>query len=72
MHTEIDTIKITMTVQEAREFSEQMAIVFAHFEAAVNAVANTTIEQLMLDYPAVSKFYQMLKIYSNPKQDLPF
>ena len=68
MQTEIDTIKIQMTVQEAKEFSEQMNALFNHFCGAVNAVGATTIEQLMLDYPAVSEFYQMLKIYQREKE----
>lgn len=65
MQTEIDTVKITMTIQEAREFGEQMNAIFDHFASAVNSVGQTSVEQLMLDYPAVSKFYEMLKIYSN-------
>lgn len=65
MQTEIDTVKITMTIQEAKEFGEQMNAIFSHFADAVNAVGTTSVEQLMLDYPAVSKFYEMLKIYSN-------
>lgn len=65
MQTEIDTVKITMTIQEAKEFGEQMNAIFDHFASAVNSVGNTSVEQLMLDYPAVSKFYKMLKIYSN-------
>lgn len=65
MQTEIDTVKITMTVQEAKDFGEQMNAIFNHFAEAVNAVGTTTVEQLMLDYPAVSNFYEMLKIYSN-------
>jgi cyanate lyase len=65
MQTEIDTIKITMTIQEAKEFGEQMNAIFDHFASAVNSVGQTSVEQLMLDYPAVSKFYEMMKIYSN-------
>jgi len=65
MQTEIDTVKITMTIQEAKEFGEQMNAIFDHFSSAVNSVGQTSVEQLMLDYPAVSKFYEMLKIYSN-------
>lgn len=64
MQTEIDTVKITMTIQEAKEFGEQMNAIFNHFASAVNSVGQTSVEQLMLDYPAVSKFYEMLKIYS--------
>lgn len=62
MKTEIDTVKITMTIQEAQDFSEQMNSLFSHFAGAVNAVGQTSVEQLMLDYPAVSTFFQMLKI----------
>lgn len=65
MQTEIDTVKITMTIQEAKEFGEQMNAIFNHFAGAVNAVGTTSVDQLMFDYPAVSKFYEMLKIYSN-------
>jgi len=73
MKTEIDTIKITMTIGEAKEYIEQMYAVFAHFEGAVNAVGQTTIDQLMLDYPAVSNFYRMLQIYGKDKfDDIPW
>ncbi len=65
MQTEVDSIKITMSLQEAKEFGEQMNDIFNHFASAVNSVGSTSIEQLMLDYPSVSKFYEMLKIYSN-------
>lgn len=68
MQTEIDTVKITMTIQEAKEFGEQMNAMFNHFNGAVNAVGQTTVEQLMLDYPAVSRFYEMLKIYQNASE----
>ena len=72
MHTDIDTIKIVMSIDEAREFSQQMSLVFDHFASAVNAHGMTSIDQLMLDYPAVSKFYEMLKIYQSSQTDLPF
>ncbi len=62
MKTEIDTIKITMTEQEAKDFFEQMNGLFNHLAGAVNAVGQTSVEQLMLDYPAVSNFFQMLNI----------
>ena len=70
MQTEIDTIKIQMSVREAKEFSRQMNELFNHFCGAVNAVGMTNIEQLMLDYPAVSEFYQMIRIYER-KNDEP-
>ena len=70
MQTEIDTIKISMSVQEAKQFSEQMNSLFNHFCGAVNAVGATSIEQLMLDYPAVSQFYTMLKIYEHENSEL--
>lgn len=54
-----------MTIQEAKEFGEQMKAIFDHFASAVNSVGLISVEQLMLDYPDVSKFYEMLKIYSN-------
>ena len=73
MQTEIDTIKIIMTVQEAKEFGQQMYSVFNHFADAVNAVGMTTIEQLMIDHPTVSSFYEMMKIYSNKNSpDMPW
>lgn len=72
MKTEIDTVKITMTIQEANEFGEQMNAIFNHFAGAVNAVDSITVDQLMLEYPAVSKFYEMLKIYSTNNQELPW
>jgi len=73
MNTQIDTVKITMTIEEAKEFSQQMKEIFDHFNSAVNSVGKTSVEQLMLDYPAVSKFYEMLKIYSNKNDsELPW
>jgi len=73
MRTEIDTIKITMTLQEAKDFGEQMNGIFQHFASAVNSIGATSEEQLMLDYPEVSKFCEMLRIFQqSSKDDLPW
>lgn len=74
MKTEIDTIKIVMSKEEAQEFGEQMNSLFNHFTNAVNEVGSTSVEQLMLDYPTVSKFFEMLKVYNRDSdpENLPW
>ena len=61
-YVKADGITIAEHTVLAQDFSEQMNSLFNHFAGAVNAVGQTSVEQLMLDYPAVSTFFQMLKI----------
>lgn len=74
MKTEIDTIKITMTIEEATEFRDQMNLLFQHFSSAVNSShGETSIEQLMIDYPVCSNFFFMINAYiKNGQDDLPW
>lgn len=75
MKIEYDTIKIQMTLQEAKELKIQIKECYKHFADAVNAMGSITEEQLMTDYPAVVTLLRILEVSvktTSKDEDLPF